>query len=230
MLSGPVPPRPLTVLRAELQSLRHLDLRQPHWTKTLLEALESSLMAEGPLRTVELIIREVLQASVIDLGNSAGDPLEHFAVALLSLRFSPTSPMPTVATFILQYLPSLFDSGSTALTGNLPSQSTPYATTALARLIKQSLLATADIHPADEGRSVADALVDHMIEELRYQGSRPVAQADVQSGKKAPKVVRAGRVMSAVQKEMLDGLCGLFEGDEEMRSRWPQLIGGFGNA
>ncbi len=214
---------PLLNLRAELQSVKRLDLRQPTWTETFLDASKSALSAEDPVSLLEVILGEILQAANIDIAGVSADTLPQFAVLLLSLQLSSTTTTPLIATLVVDILPALLEGRSTGLAGSFQAPTTLYATSILARMIKQSLLTVSDIYPAGDGSSFADELVEHLTEEMRYQRSRPVEDDHAPRSKKARKSGGDGKGMSSVQREMLEGLCGMLGNDQELRHRWPHF-------
>ena len=179
--------------------------------------------------TLELIIGEVFQASFVGADSTSGDPLAQFTVLLLSLRLSLTSPIPLIV-ILVEHVLKILDCGSTPLTGLLERQTTQYAVSALARLIKQSLFISADLHRTVDDSNFADGIVERLTEEIAYQRSRPVDDANSHAAKKAGKAGKAGKGISPVQKGWLDGLCGLLGADEEVKERWPGLSENLGVA
>jgi hypothetical protein len=96
---------------------------------------------------------------------------------------------------------------------------------ALASLLKASIVLAVELQPAAKS---ADILVEHLIDELRYQKSRSTS-ANGPARKKfrslrSLKRSNAGETvlpLSLAATGALRVMCGALGGDEELRARWP---------
>lgn len=187
----------------------------------MLDTFASALSGDGVFPILELILSEVFQTSTVDLEGRTGDPLAHFAVLMLVLRIASVAYNPLLVPLIDDFLPILFRSSHTILANLVQPETTVFATSSLARLIKQSLLAGVDLYSATDSGGFSTALVEHLIDDLTDQRSRPDMVPGVQMAKKARK---AGRErLTEVQRGVIAGLCELLGCDGEMRDRWPRL-------
>ncbi|RSH95318.1 mediator complex subunit [Saitozyma podzolica] len=143
------------VLRADLQVVRRLDIAQNTWANPLLSALEDSLTAEGTSRTLDVLVSELLQPSMMDFDRTNGDPLAYFAPVLCAIRICPTLPVPLALEVVDGYLPRMFDDAL--------HQANSGSAHILAALLKGTLILTAELYPM---KNTADVLAEHVVEEL----------------------------------------------------------------
>jgi mediator of RNA polymerase II transcription subunit 5 len=226
---------PLVTLRAELANVQHLDLAPAGWEARLYDALDTSLRTAGALPLLEGIVStDILYPPTLDAPPNS--PEVQF-LAFVSVLSMPRACAPPLAVALVDsYLPFLFTQrspfvplpampaptqtmiGSTTPAHNAPPL--PFASHALHHLLRNALLA-ADAYAADEG-GFADYLASHLSDEFACQRVRP---AFTSARPKRAKVGALGMVdaLCAEQKELICELVSLFEGDDEIRSRWPNL-------
>ena len=209
------------MLQALRTALRQLHLLDPNWAVTLIDTLETAMDTAGSTRTLDLIISEVLQTSIVESENLAGGPLTHLATFLLILRLSPGQYTPLIALFVEAVFPSLFDSMMVAFPEILQPRTAPYVAAVIARLTKRSLLTVADVYPAQASQCFADDLAEKFMAVLEKQLRRPVVQFEPKRTQKTGKIGKTGKPLTAVQRSVLEEVHGLLVGDEDIRSRWP---------
>jgi hypothetical protein len=207
------------VLRADLQVIRRLDIAQNTWANPLLSALEDSLTAEGTSRTLDVLVSELLQPSMMDFDRTNGDPLAYFAPVLCAIRICPTLPVPLARDVVNGYLPRIFD--------DTLHQSNSGAAHILAALLKGTLILTAELYPM---KNIADVLAEHVVYELLYQKSRPGPTDGRPIKKSRSSKSSTGRpeqgsqgsqaAISDASQAALRVLCTALGGDEELKRRW----------
>ncbi|CAD6565061.1 MAG: hypothetical protein TREMPRED_000675, partial [Tremellales sp. Tagirdzhanova-0007] len=212
----------LQALRTELRSLRQLHSLASTWAVTLVDTLEAATDIGGSMWTLELIILEVLQTSLVESENVAGGPFAHFATFLLSLRLSSRSSTPSIVSFVDDCFPLLFDSKLSAFSEILQPSTAVHVGPVLARLIKRSLLTVAAIYPEQDGQSFANDLAEHFMAVMSKQLRRPVEANNHSRTKKTGKTGRSREASTEVQRAVLEDVRVLLVGDEDIKSRWPE--------
>ncbi|BEI80974.1 hypothetical protein CcaverHIS002_0201340 [Cutaneotrichosporon cavernicola] len=235
---GPVsvpldPSAPLVTLRAELANVQHLDVVPAGWESRLYDALDTSLRSALPLLE-GVISTDILYPPTID--TPPNSPEVQF-LAFVSVLHMPYACAPPLAVALINaYLPHLFTHRSpfvplaampaptpTMLSSTTPAHTPPplpFASHALHSLLRGVLLA-ADAYGADEG-GFSDYLASHLADEFACQRARPVSNSPPS---KRAKVSALGIVdaLCPEQKELICELVTLFESDDEIRARWPNL-------
>ncbi|CAK9782940.1 hypothetical protein CC85DRAFT_329441 [Cutaneotrichosporon oleaginosum] len=237
---GPVvvpsdPAAPLVSLRAELANVQHLDLAPAGWESRLYDILDISLRTAGALPVLESIVStDIIYPPTLD--SPPNSPEVQF-LAFVSVLNMPHACAPPLAVALIDaYLPYLFTQRSpfvplaampaptqTMLSSTTPAHNPPplpFASHALHHLLRGALLA-ADAYTSEEG-GFADYLANHLSDEFACQRARPAFTSPRQ---KRSRVGALGVVdaLCPEQKELICELISLFEGDEEIRSRWPNL-------
>lgn len=200
----------LAVLRSGLHTVRQLELVAPGWEVGLLDTLIAALRSQGALKVLESVASDILYP-VMEV-----DPLVQFLgfVSVLEL------PEQLAHALVDGYLPSLFNLSSPfipQLSINMAQTQTPplpFAARALYKLLKSSLLAM-DVVDSE----TADHLASHLHEEITFQRARPPL---TKTAKRA-KDDHGHPQLEDEQRRLISTLVGLFEGDEELRARWPAL-------
>lgn len=237
---GPVlitrdPPVPLATLRAELANVQHLDLAPAGWEARVYSALDAALRCQGPLPLLDAVIsQDILYPSSLDAPPNS--PEVQF-LAFVSVLDMPRACAPPLAVALIDaYLPNLFTQKSpfvphpsmpaptaALLNSTIPAHQPPplpFAANALHHLLRGALLA-ADAYVADEG-GFSGQLASHLADEFAYQRVRPAFSARPKSKRNK---MGTGNVdaLCPEQQELLCEIVALFEGDDEVRTRWPNL-------
>ena len=187
---------------------RTLNLASATWPKLILDALDRSLAAEGPSRTLSTISSQVVD------GRGLGDGTIVYIASLVLAQKVSVYFKPLYTLFVDTTLSSLFDSRTSPLN---PPATVVDATETLARMIKQVLLLVSLLDP-----SSASALAKEIAAELGYHRSRPVAGAtSAESGPKRKRIKRDE--MSQESHAALEALTTALSNDEDLRNKWPEI-------
>ncbi|GMK56239.1 hypothetical protein CspeluHIS016_0300790 [Cutaneotrichosporon spelunceum] len=229
------PADPLAALRTELANVQHLDLVPTGWESRLYDSLDASLRTVGALPLLEAVVStDILYPPTFDA--PANSPEVQF-LAFVSVLNMPSACTPPLAVALIDaYLPHLFTHRSpfvplspmpgpppTMLSSTTSAHApppSPFASQALHNLLRGALLA-ADAYAADEG-GFSDYLVSHLSDEFAYQRARPAISPPPSKRTKLHALGTAD-TLCAEQKELICELVTLFENDDEIRVRWPNL-------
>lgn len=207
---------PLNVFRSQLHVIRHLALTQHPWSGPFLADLEDCLASAGPTALLHVIYSELVRPS-LDFDRSNGDPLMYLGPLLCAIPLGGRRPMieDLVSSFLIRYI-------------EYPD---PTATSAevyqLCELVKTSLLLLDHMEvgsKTDEG--IAALLLRNLVADLDGFKARRSSGDTEGTGKKSRKRKHGGvsRSLGPGQTAILDVVDKVLRSDNELRSRWPDLL------
>ena len=197
-------------LKQELQNMKTVELAPSTWSSALLDDLSRSLRVYGLSLTVRSVIDELLSGPTVSL------PADSYsALVALVLAHRPDIEYPPLITqAVLGDIPNLLDSASSVL---MDSTTAASSTAALARSLKYTLLILSTVDSA-----IANKCADDLGDELEYQRSRVVEEAQASAVGSVPKPT-GGHAIRPEAKAVVDALVGAIGGDEELRNKWQKL-------
>lgn len=203
-----IPPPSLVALRAQLSDRRGVNTTPASDYGALSESLNTSIAYDGSEAVVLTMVSESIRSGFA----AQGDNLPY--ITALSSAFKRQPQPPLAVTLVHAVLPGLFNAqGPCAQSTDLPG-----ATTAIARLLKYTLVLTSSTDV-----SLGDQLSDHLLDELEYQRGRPVEGTTETKGQKRKRRAEGAKSMDERSRQVLDALIRALAGDEELRNRWSRF-------